>query len=134
VRLTYIGERLREIAFPLGGIGTGTISLGGRGNLQDFGIANRPATGRPPLRGFFATGVDDGSGAPNARVLERQLFPPFTGFRRHTFRRGDQVHNFMRAYVMNEERAVPLDGPLVATAGQPLTLSISSSKPTTGAA
>jgi uncharacterized protein (DUF608 family) len=40
-RLVYTGDRLREIAFPLGGIGTGTISLGGRGQLRDFEIANR---------------------------------------------------------------------------------------------
>lgn len=26
---------LSEIAFPLGGIGTGTVSLGGRGNFRD---------------------------------------------------------------------------------------------------
>lgn len=80
-RLVYSGEHLKEIAFPLGGIGTGTISLGGRGNLQDFEIANRPAKGQPPLRNFFAIAVDDGSGTPNARILERQLFPPFTGYR-----------------------------------------------------
>lgn len=80
-RLVYTAERLREIAFSLGGIGTGTISLGGRANLRDFEIANRPAKGQPPLRNFFAVAVDDGSGAPNARILERQLFPPFTGHR-----------------------------------------------------
>ena len=33
------------IAFPLGGIGTGTISLGGRGNLRDWEIFNRPDKG-----------------------------------------------------------------------------------------
>ena len=80
-RLTYTGEHLREIAFPLGGIGTGTVSLGGRGQLCDFEIANRPAKGQAPFRNFFALGVDDGSGIPIARVLERQFFPPFTGSR-----------------------------------------------------
>lgn len=80
-RLLYTSDRLREIAFPLGGIGTGTISLGGRGQLRDFEIANRPAKGQAPFRGFFALGLDDGSGVPIARVLERQFFPPFTGSR-----------------------------------------------------
>jgi non-lysosomal glucosylceramidase len=80
-RLVYTGERLREIAFPLGGIGTGTISLGGRGQLRDFEIANRPAKGQAKFRNFFALGVDDGSGVPKARILERQFFPPFTGSR-----------------------------------------------------
>src|SRR5690242_12653146 len=35
-----------EVAFPLGGIGTGTISLGGRGELRDWEIFNRPAKRR----------------------------------------------------------------------------------------
>ena len=30
---TYSGRQLAMIAFPLGGIGTGSISLGGRGQL-----------------------------------------------------------------------------------------------------
>jgi non-lysosomal glucosylceramidase len=39
---TYRGEHLREIAFPLGGIGTGCVSLDGRGGLRDWEIFNRP--------------------------------------------------------------------------------------------
>lgn len=80
-RLVYTGDRLREIAFPLGGIGTGTISLGGRGQLRDFELANRPAKGQAPFRSFFALGVDDGADVPQARILERRFFPPFTGSR-----------------------------------------------------
>ena len=81
-RLVYTGGLLREIAFPLGGIGTGTISLGGRGQLRDFEVAGRPAKGQAPFHNFFALGItDDGSGVPKARVLERQFFPPFTGSR-----------------------------------------------------
>ncbi|MCX6625093.1 MAG: hypothetical protein NTY38_29345, partial [Acidobacteria bacterium] len=38
-------EALREIAFPLGGIGTGMVSLGGYGNLRDWEIFNRPNKG-----------------------------------------------------------------------------------------
>jgi non-lysosomal glucosylceramidase len=41
----YDQHHLRRIAVPLGGIGTGTISLGGRGNLQDWEIGNLPARG-----------------------------------------------------------------------------------------
>ena len=44
----FTKESLREIAFPLGGIGTGTVSLGGRGNLHDWEIVNRPAKGFTP--------------------------------------------------------------------------------------
>ncbi len=35
-QLTYRGRNLDQIAFPLGGIGTGTISLGGWGQLRDW--------------------------------------------------------------------------------------------------
>ena len=44
-QLTYRGRNLDQIAFPLGGIGTGTISLGGWGQLRDWEILNRPAKG-----------------------------------------------------------------------------------------
>lgn len=39
------GEHLKEIAFPLGGIGTGCASLDGRGGLRDWEIFNRPNKG-----------------------------------------------------------------------------------------
>jgi non-lysosomal glucosylceramidase len=39
---TFRGDHLREIAFPLGGIGTGCVSVDGRGGLRDWEIFNRP--------------------------------------------------------------------------------------------
>jgi non-lysosomal glucosylceramidase len=39
------GDKLREIAFPLGGIGTGCVSLDGRGGLRDWEIYGRPNKG-----------------------------------------------------------------------------------------
>ncbi len=41
----YQGDALREVAFPLGGIGTGCISLEGRGALRDWEIFNCPNKG-----------------------------------------------------------------------------------------
>ncbi len=41
----YDQDHLVSIALPLGGIGTGTVSLGGRGELRDWQIMNRPAIG-----------------------------------------------------------------------------------------
>ena len=39
----YDQQHLHRIALPLGGIGTGTVSLGGRGELRDWEIMNVPA-------------------------------------------------------------------------------------------
>lgn len=41
----YDRDHLYRIALPLGGIGTGTVSLGGRGELRDWEIMNVPAKG-----------------------------------------------------------------------------------------
>jgi hypothetical protein len=56
---TFSGKSLTEVAFPLGGIGTGTISLGGRGNLRDFEIFNKPAKGN--IIPFMKNGIWQGS-------------------------------------------------------------------------
>jgi len=45
---TYTGKYLDEVAMPLGGIGTGTVSLGGRGDLRDWELMNRGAIGYLP--------------------------------------------------------------------------------------
>ena len=42
------------LAFPLGGIGTGNVSLGARGELRDWEIFNSPAKGNSLPNTFFA--------------------------------------------------------------------------------
>jgi uncharacterized protein (DUF608 family) len=57
--LSTVGPRLRRgreldnIAFPLGGIGTGSIAIGGWGQLRDFETHNRPNKGFAPRYAFF---------------------------------------------------------------------------------
>ncbi len=46
---TYDQSHTGRIAMPIGGIGTGTISLTGYGALQDWEIMSRPAKGFNPL-------------------------------------------------------------------------------------
>jgi len=41
----YDQDHINKIALPIGGIGTGTISLGGTGDLRDWEIMNKPAKG-----------------------------------------------------------------------------------------
>src|SRR6266481_2434372 len=48
----YAGRRLSTVAFPLGGVGTGCISLGGRGQLRDWEIYNRSDKGKMPQYAF----------------------------------------------------------------------------------
>ena len=73
----YTGRQLAMIAFPLGGIGTGSISLGGRGQLRDWEIFNRPDKGRSPEYAFAAIWAQSGSAKKVARVLESRLLPPY---------------------------------------------------------
>jgi non-lysosomal glucosylceramidase len=79
VLTTYEKDKLREIAFPIGGIGTGTVSLGGRGNLRDWEIMNRPSKGFAPEFGFFALWTKKGMGKPDTRLLEGVIPFPYTG-------------------------------------------------------
>ena len=80
----YEGEFRRRVALPLGGIGTGTVALGGRGDLRDWEIVNRPAKGFVPLRPgdgrteaapFFALWTRDANHAVTTRCLEGPLAP-----------------------------------------------------------
>ena len=40
--MKYTGNKLNEISFPLGGIGSGSIGLTGNGSLVDWEIYNIP--------------------------------------------------------------------------------------------
>lgn len=74
---SFSGESLREIAFPLGGIGTGTVSLGGRGNLRDWEIFNRPGKGKILPYTFFSVWAKPEGGEAVARIAERRFLPPY---------------------------------------------------------
>src|SRR5258708_4324764 len=64
----FTGRRLPAIASPLGGVAAGAISLGGRGQLRDWEIFNRPDKGNAPSYAFPAIWVQAGSRKPVARV------------------------------------------------------------------
>ncbi len=74
----FTGRQLSLLAFPLGGVAAGSISLGGRGQLRDWEIFNKPDKGRTPSYAFASIFVDDGR-RRMARVLEARHLPPFHG-------------------------------------------------------
>lgn len=53
--MKYYGNSLKEISFPLGGIGTGSIGLAGDGRLIDWEIFNRPSKGS--INGYTHFGI-----------------------------------------------------------------------------
>ena len=55
---TFTGRQLKTIPFPLGGIGTGSISLGERGQLRGWEIFNRPDKGNSPQYAFPSIGTE----------------------------------------------------------------------------
>lgn len=75
----YEGDTLRQIAFPLGGIGTGTICLGGRAELRDFELFNTPSKGCNPPFSFFALWCKQPAQPAVTRILEGVLQPPYDG-------------------------------------------------------
>lgn len=66
-------------AFPLGGIGTGNVSIGARGELRDWEIGNLPDKGAWLPFTFFAIRTNTSTGRTLARVLESRHQPPHQG-------------------------------------------------------
>ncbi len=78
-RTTYEKLRTAEISFPLGGIGTGSIGLGGNGRLIDwevFGHASKGSINGPSHIAVKA--VKDGK-LVDARVLNGDMYRGLTG-------------------------------------------------------
>jgi len=75
----FSGRKLACIAFPLGGVCAGTLSLGGRGQLRDWEIFNRPDKGNNPEYAFPGIRVEVAGSKPVAHVLEARIAPPYQG-------------------------------------------------------
>ena len=76
---TFTGRQLAMLAFPLGGVCAGSISLGGRGQLRDWEIFNGSDKGRAPEYALPGIWVQAGEAKPVARVLEARIMPPYEG-------------------------------------------------------
>ena len=62
-------EYLKEISFPLGGIGSGSIGIAGNGRIKDFEIFNRPNKNSENGWTHFAIRCLDEENVVDARVL-----------------------------------------------------------------
>jgi non-lysosomal glucosylceramidase len=94
---SYTGSEAAEVAFPLGGIGTGTVSLGGRGELRDWEIFNRPGKKRVLPFSFVTLWVKGEGGAAATRVVEGPLPPPFRGWNGFERGSGQGLPHFQKA-------------------------------------
>lgn len=69
----------KEAAFLLGGIGTGNVSIGARGEFRDWEIFNHPGKGNKLDYTFFSIYAKEKDKQPITKVLESRLQPPFSG-------------------------------------------------------
>jgi len=117
------GEDLKMIAFPIGGLGTGNITLGGRGEIRELEIFNRPAKEKAPDFTFFSIWAEEQGQESVAKILERQCFPPYVAWMGIPRNQLPGVSRFSEvifkgeypfAYLAFRDEAVPLDVKLEA--------------------
>lgn len=77
----------KETAFLLGGIGTGNVSIGARGEFRDWEIFNSPGKGNHLPYSFFAIWVAEEGQEGKAKVLESRIHPPYS--KSHGFSSGE---------------------------------------------
>ncbi|HOV74651.1 MAG TPA: GH116 family glycosyl-hydrolase [Candidatus Hydrogenedentes bacterium] len=75
----FSGASLSQIVFPIGGIGTGSVGLTGRGGLKDWEIFNRPNFGSVLPCTFPVVWAREKGREPVCRVLEGPVPPPHVG-------------------------------------------------------
>ncbi len=76
-----------EAKFLLGGIGTGNVSVGARGDFRDWEIFNWPGKGNFLPFSFFAIWAKRENESPVAKILEAKIHPPYS--KSHGFLNGE---------------------------------------------
>lgn len=84
--ISYKGDA-NVAKFLLGGLGTGNISVGPRGELRDWEIFNWPGKGQFVPFSFFAIWTKEEGKEPVAKILEGKICPPF--YKSHGFLNGE---------------------------------------------
>lgn len=122
----YDQKHLARIALPLGGIGTGTVALGGRGDLRDWEVVNRPAKGFKPKQTFFALWARPAGGEAVTRALEGVIDPhDYEG----AFGSTVSNHGLPRFKKCSFEAAYPLGQVLLSDAAVPVDVRIQGFNP-----
>lgn len=97
--MIYTNNKLKEISFPLGGIGTGSIGLAGNGALIDWEIFNRPNKGSKNGYSCFAVKAQFSDGKTVTKILQGDHIKDFSGqyekaSRHHGFGYGPATNTF----------------------------------------
>lgn len=80
-------EDATEAAFLLGGIGTGNVSIGSRGQFRDWEIWNWPGKKQFLPFSFFVIWAKQQGQSPVAKILESRIPPPYS--KSHGFLNGE---------------------------------------------
>lgn len=103
--------------FLLGGLGTGNISVGSRGEFRDWEIFNWPGKNQFVPFSFFAIWAKEEEKEPVSRILESKICPPY--YKSHGFLNGELagIPRFEKSkmvgkqpfvYIELEDSAVPV--------------------------
>ncbi len=85
--MIYTGERLKEISFPIGGIGSGSFGIAGNGRFTDWEIFNRPAKGKILGYSHIAVKSKTATGKIFVKMLNADITKDLTGsYKREIFR------------------------------------------------
>lgn len=107
--IVYRGDHLNNLIFPLGGIGTGTIWLNGRGRLVNWQIFNNIQKDSLVDDTFFAVRIEQDGMAPVTRVLQADDLGSIKGFSDISF-----VGRYPVANVLFKDDSLPVDVELEA--------------------
>lgn len=78
--MIYAKNKLKEISFPLGGMGSGSIGLAGNGCLVDWEIFNRPNKCSINGYSFFAIKAEYPNKKSVTKILQGDWTKDFTGY------------------------------------------------------
>lgn len=106
--ISYKGDA-NVAKFLLGGIGTGNISVGARGELRDWEIFNWPGKGQFVPFSFFAIRTQEAGKDPVSKILEGKITPPF--YKSHGFLNGELagIPRFSKTKMVGKQPFVYVD-------------------------